>query len=255
MMMTILFIVTFLVIFRMTILSSNYMVRLVNKNDYYRKLYDSIKEEMLYYIPQSGFTDDIIDDTFTKEELSKVINKIIKNTYKGKVVDVDTSMFSERLNTKIDNYVIEMDFKIINKEELYQFTEEMAKIYVNKIKMSNYIDRFAPYINKLVNIINTLLIIFGILLLGSLLIYMIFFKFKKIGVVLFTNSMFLIILNVVINDRILVNNIFIYNSLVSDIIKAVVMNILSYMIILAIIYFVLGVVAILLTSKRKKMAK
>jgi len=250
--MIILLVVTGLFILKSTVLSKNYVINLIKNNEYYQVIYDNIKDEMLYYIPQSGFSNDIIDDTFTLDEVTKDVNNVIKNVYSGKKSQIDSSIFEERLNTKIDNYVVDNNFVITNKDELFKFTDEMAKIYVNKITISGYANKIASYVIKIIKIINVIFIISILLLIAILLFNLKFFKFRQMGSVLFNNTLLLIILNIWIKNVIPINNIFIYNDIISMIIKDIVLGILSYMIILGIIYLILGIILVLITNREKK---
>lgn len=246
------FSLTLLLLLNNTGLKANYIIKIFDKNNYYEVLHEDIKTEMLYYTVQSGFSDDIIDDTFTIDEVATDVNKVIKNAYKGKDTEIDTKKFEERLDTKIDNYITEKNFKIANKEELYQFTIEMAKIYVNKIKMSSYISQIGKLITKINKIIDKTLIYLTVLLVISLIINLIFFKLKKIGVILFANSLLLIVIRIAITSLIPIKNIFIYNDLVSGVVKNIINNGLHYVMILAIIYFVIGVIVIVINNEKMK---
>ena len=134
-----LFLLTMSVILSSTVLRSDYVIGRMNSDKYYDILNDSIKEEMLYYTGQSGFNDDILDDTYTIDEIKRSTNDYVRNFYNGKKTTIDSSKFEERLNKKIDDYVEVKNFKIVNKDELTKFTSEMAKIYRKRIKI---IDNF-----------------------------------------------------------------------------------------------------------------
>ena len=246
-----LFSFTLLLLMKMTVFNFKYTIKILDKNDYYQVLYDSIKEEMQYYTLQSGFGDDIIDDTFTKEEVIVSINDVIKKVYSGDKIEINTTKFEERLNKKIDDYVLEKDFKIVNKDELHQFTTEMSKVYVKKITMNGYISKINRYINKISNLVSKVTILVSILLLLCLGFYIIVFKFKKLGIALFANTLLLITLNIWFKWVIPVNSIFIYNNFISSIIKSIINNILIYIIVIAGCYFILGMMTIMLKEKKK----
>ena len=243
---------TLLILLKMMVLNSQYVIKILDKSDYYQVLYDNVREEMSYYTLQSGFKDDIIDDTFTKEEVKETIHKVIKNTYNGVKTEIDVTKFSERMNTKIDNYVISNNFKIVNKDELYQFTTEMSKVYVKKLTMNGYFTKIGKYINKINKLVNKIIIGIILMLLLCLGVNIKTFKFKGFSVVLFTNSFLLIVFNVWFKRVIPIKNIFIYNKLVSSIIKDIINNILAYIVIIVVIYFLLGIIFAVLKMKKKK---
>ena len=243
---------TLLMLLKMTVLNSKYTIKILDKNDYYQVLYDNVKEEMSYYTLQSGFGDDIIDDTFTKDEIKDSVKKVIEDTYHGVKTEIDVTKFEERMNTKIDNFVLENNFKIINKDELYQFTTEMSKVYVKKLTMNGYFTKFGKYINKIIKLVDKIIMGVILLLLLCLGINVKVFKLKNFGVVLFTNSFLLMVLNVWIKKAIPINNIFIYNDLVSSILKNIISNILDYIVLVAVIYFALEITFIVVKTKKKK---
>ena len=87
-----LFIVTSLLIAKFTVFDVNYIKNSLEKNNYYKELYDEIITEMSYYTNQSGFEDSILDNTFTLGEVKYETNKFIENTYKGKSLSIDTTI-------------------------------------------------------------------------------------------------------------------------------------------------------------------
>ena len=138
-----------LILTKVTVLRPNYIIKVMDKTNYYQLLFDDIKTEMSYYTNQSGFNDDILDDTFTLNEIKVSLKTYINNIYSGKKTVIDTSNFETKLNNKIDNYLESENFTIANRKELDDFVKEMAKIYEKKIIVTNYLTKFSPLINKL----------------------------------------------------------------------------------------------------------
>ena len=69
-----LFIITTLIVSKFTVLNNNYIKNNLEKNGYYKDLYDEIITEMSYYTNQSGFEDSILDNIFTMGELKYETN-------------------------------------------------------------------------------------------------------------------------------------------------------------------------------------
>ena len=235
-----LFLLTLLLVLNFTILKSDYVIKKMNKSNYYSILEESIKTEMLYYTGQSGFNDDILDGTFTTDEIKEESISYVKNLYNGKKTVIDTSKFEERLNKKIDDYLEVKNFEIINKEEINKFTTEMAKIYSKRIKIIDKLDNLAVKFNKIIDMSNKALIILTISLFIVFMIHMILLKKIKIGIVLYTTSLLIIVLNIYIRWRIDLYHLHIYNELLSNIIIDNIGSILKITILIAILYFVLA---------------
>ena len=108
-----LFIITTLIVSKFTVLNNNYIKNNLEKNGYYKDLYDEIITEMSYYTNQSGFEDSILDNIFTMGELKYETNKFIENTYKGKSLTIDDSKLRERLTNNINEYIKNSGFKIV----------------------------------------------------------------------------------------------------------------------------------------------
>ena len=69
------FILLFLL--KVTVLSPNYVIKKFEKNNYYTELNKDIKNEMSYYIGQSGFEEEILDNLYT----SSLVNPSSVNRY------------------------------------------------------------------------------------------------------------------------------------------------------------------------------
>lgn len=230
-----------LALIKTTILKPNYIIKSMDKINYYQKLHDNIKKEMSYYTNQSGFEDDILDNTFTLDEVKKDVTKYIKNIYLGKNTNIDTSKFEERLNKKIDDFIEEENFTITNRKELEDFVKEMAKIYKSKITITTYLAKVSSLINKLNKIINIVLITDLVLLILLFYINKKVLKQDNNPLVLLINSFLLIAIYLYIHGNISIKYLFIYNELLSTLLVFTITNILNYCIYIAIIFIILAI--------------
>ena len=230
-----------LILLKITVFKPSYVINRLDKMDYYHALETDIKTEMSYYTNQSGFEDDILDDTFTIDELREMMNTYINNLYHGKKTTVDASKFKKRLNSKIDDYLYSKDFKVTNRDDIDKFVSEMVKIYKSEIKIIDYFESLSPDLIKLIDYANKVLIILAITFVILLLIGIFAFKINNLNVILFTNSFLLISVVIFIKSKIAVNNLFVYSELLSKIIIDITNNLLKYTIIIAIICFILGI--------------
>ena len=249
----ILFILGIFILFKFTVLNKKYIINILDKTNYYEKMYESIKTEMSYYTNQSGFEDNILDDTFTIKEVTTNINTYITNFYNGKKTKIDSSDFETKLNKKIDLVLEDKNFTIANRSEIDKFIEEMGKIYKSKIKIINGIDNYASKFHKIINYSNKIIILLSITLILLYFINDIVFKRKNISIILYTTVFLTIAINIYIRSRIDIKYIFIYNELLSMIIIKIINNLLKYSLYAATIYFIIGLINdIFLTNKRRK---
>ena len=244
-----LFLIIGLFITKYTIMRPNYIINRLNKMNYYAELEKDIKTEMSYYTNQSGFEDDILDDTFTIDELKKETITYIKNIYNGKETKIDSSTFEEKLNNKINAFLENENFKIDNRSEIDKFVTEMAKIYVKRIKVISYLEKLnkiLPKLNKYMNKAITLSIISFVVLLT---IKLIINKFKHLNTVLYTNSFLIISSIIYVKNKVSISNIFIYNKLFSKVVLSVVNNIINNLIIIAILLIIIALISSIFKPK------
>ena len=102
---------------KFTILNENYLIKQLEKNNYYNNLYTSINEEMSYYIIQSGLEEEVLENIYTKEMVTNSVNNLIKNFYTGKKLTIDTTLLKENLNNNITNYLSKNNIVITDKND------------------------------------------------------------------------------------------------------------------------------------------
>ena len=70
-----------LLVFKTTIFNENYVLNKLEETNYYELLHNRIKENMSYYIVQSGLRKDVLDDIFTKDDVKISFNSMVKSLY------------------------------------------------------------------------------------------------------------------------------------------------------------------------------
>lgn len=251
----ILFLLGTFILVNNTILNKKYIIKTMDKIDYYEKIFDSIKVEMSYYTGQSGFEDNILDDTFTVDDVKTNINTYITNFYNGKKTEIDTTSFEEKLNKKIDNVLTDKNFTIANRKDIDKFVSEMSKIYKTKIKIINRLDNYANKLNKVIDYSKKITTILTILLILLYLTNVIIFKRSNISTILYTVAFLIIASNIYIRSRIDIKHLLIYNDSLTSLVKAIINNLLNYSIYAIIIYFILGIIINIIFTKNKEKIK
>ena len=242
--------ITSLLVLKLTVFKESYIKRELNKNNYYEELKDEIQTEMSYYTNQSGFEDEILENTFTLGEVKYETNKFIENTYKGKSRNIDTSKLEERLNNNIQEYIKKNNFEKVDKKEIKDFTNAMKEVYQEEIKLMGYAEKIAPSLSKLINILNNAFVVLIVLFVLLILVNNILLKNHEVGVIFYTSSFLLIFTTIFIKNNIDIKNIFIYSKLFSNVIKSIINNLFNITTIIIVVYLILGLLSSLLRRTR-----
>lgn len=249
-------ILSLITLLKYTVMNEEYLLKQLEKNNYYEKLHKSIKQEMSYYIIQSGLTDEVLNDIYSEEMIETEVKNIIINYYNNKELKVDTQKVSDNLNKNIQNYLLKNNIVADDQEALDRFVEEMVKIYDQEIKISNAIEKTQDKFIQLDNLIDKLFIILIITIPLLGIILHIFYKRIIFTIPTISTSILLFLGTYLFFHRIDVKNILFWNENVSEIIKSVLWSIKDYITKEAIILLIIGVIAFVLgyylTNKNKK---
>ena len=244
------FILMFMIINK-TILDKNYVIDKMEKTDFYNLLHKSIKTEMSYYTEQSGFEDDILDDTFTIEEIKTASNSFVDSIYDGTKIEIDSTNFQKRLNGKIDDYIEKSNFKIINEEEINKFVEKLSEIYTEKIQVNSVTNSIGSTIKTAIDKSNTILIVSVVSLIVLMIINMFLFKRTEWGVLFLFVSFIFITINIYINNVIDLKHLFVYNQVITNVVKLIIDEILCLIVKTSIISLVIGLILSVLKREKK----
>lgn len=239
-----------------TLMNENYILKQLEKNNYYEKLHKSIKQEMSYYIVQSGLSKEVLDNIYTKEMIKDEVNNLIINFYNNKELKINTEEVSNNLNKNIQAYLLKNNIVADDQEALNRFVDEMIKIYKNEIIITDHISSFQNTFIKLDDFINILFnaLVIMIPVLGILL--HLFYKRIIFTIPSISTSVLLFLGNYSFFNRVDVKNILFWNENISEIIKNILWSIKDLinkeaiiLIICGIITFILGYI---LTNKNVK---
>lgn len=238
-----------------TVMNESFILNQLEKNNYYEKIHKSIKEEMSYYIIQSGLSEEVLDNIYSEKMIKKEINKLIINFYNNKELKVNTKEVSNNLNNNIQNYLLKNNIIAEDQEALNRFTEEMVKIYEQELKITNFISNIQNIFIKLDNLINLIFIILIISIPVIIILLHIFYKRIIFTIPTISTSILLMLGNYSFFQRIDVKNILFWNENISEIIKSIIWSIKDFINTEAIILIVIGIIAFILgyilTNKNK----
>lgn len=253
------FLLSGLLIFSNTILNKQYMIGLLEKNNYYEKVYYSIEDGFKNYIMQSGLDESILDNLYEKEKVTEDINMVVSAIYDGTSINVDVSSIVKKLDNRI-NYILEQNNRVPEKqerEEIKIFEDAIATTYVDEITYS------AESIKEISNVLTKIQLLLPnikIALIGLIVVLLAFIivisrsilkTINTIGIMLLTVGVIDIAIKLLIKDR--VHNILILNSAFSMNVIDLINSILNSFFKLGIISVSIGAVLIIISSfiKRK----
>lgn len=236
---------------RFTLLNSDYVKNEFEKNNYYKKLTTEIKTEMSYYTNQSGFTDDVLDNVFTENDVQYDFNRYINSLYTGEQFVIDTQKIEDNLNKNIEAQLKDSHFKV-NTDEIKKFVKQMTTVYENEIKLMGYIDSVKNLMFKVISMCDKVLFSLVVGLVLSIFIYLKLFKTKDLSVMFYTPSMLLFFFVLYFKNSIDINNISIYSELISHIIKELLNNYLNIICLTSCSLLVLGLIIDILRKERRR---
>lgn len=236
-----------LLLARFTFGSKSYILNVLERDHYYEKIHDEIKEEMNLHLLSSGFTDEIIKDIYTKEEVVSDIQEFIDNTYNGKLTTIDTSLILERLNANIDTFFKQNNLLTVNKTELSEFVDGLVNIYPDEITLYGFTDSVIPKIPKINKIINLGIIVISIslILLGFILVKI---KYRYFSANIIASGFIILFIRLFIFEKIDVSELLIITEEFSVELRNVLVTIQSLSLILGILLIVMGIILTIVKS-------
>lgn len=241
-------------ILKFTISNKNYLYHLVKSNNYYQTIYDEINDEMESYLMSTGFTNDILNNLYTKNEVINDINTFIENTYNGKVTNLEKNNIKEKLDKNIEDYLAKSNLNVLNKNELVLFEDEIVNIYHNEVTLYKMADIFIPKYHKLNKMVNIILLILG----ATTIVFIIILKKIKmysLGAILLGTGMIMLFIQMAIYDRIDMDNILVITENFSQLLRIILKHISKMMSFIGIILCLFGVFKIFTFSLQRKSRK
>ncbi len=246
--LTILLVILFLLgIMKTTVLNENYVIKIFEKNNYYKLISDKIKENMEDYMRSSGLDKEILDNLFTEEDVKNDVKKYLDKIYKDEKIEFNDSILKEKLSKNIEELLAKQNLVITDKNAIDSFVSEMVKIYQNETNLYNLVDDYIEPFQKVINISNIAFI--GILIISILLlILVILMKIHCLGTVTLASGLMLIFVRFVIYEKIDFKNLLIISDEFSKILNKILTNIANLIAIYAGIFIVLGLILALAES-------
>ena len=234
-----------------TVLNKNYIIQKMEETNFYSETYKLVQSNFEKYIEQSGFEENILENICTEEKVKQDINLMISNIYEGANKTIDITEISDNLNANIDKLNIR-DSK--NQKAIEQFVEHICQEYTDTLvhtKYENDINKFykeivikKDKIEKIV-IIAMVIDVIVILIVNNKNIEK---DFQSIGIAIFSSSAFELIACRIINLRVSIKGIKIFNDAFSDMIVAIIQNVISKVFSFGIATLMIAIILIIINA-------
>ena len=240
-------ILVLLLLFKLTIGSKSYLINVLEKDNYYEKIDNEIKEEMGLHILSSGFTDKIIANIYTKEDVEHDIKLFISNSYIGKVTTIDTSEILNKVNSNIDNFFKENNLLTVNKGELKEFTDGLVKIYSDEITLYGFTNSIIPKIPRLIKIIDIGIIVIGISLIVTSIILLII-KYMYFSATIMASGFIILFIRMFIFEKVDVDELLVITENFSNELRNVLVSLNDLSLIIGLSLITIGILLAIVKS-------
>lgn len=239
-------------IFSKTILNQSYILSQLEEEKYYENVYYQIQNSFEGYIGPSGLEETILNGIYSKDKVKQDIINVVNYIYTGKNYEINTEEIQVNLSNNINESLLNYNLSEEEKKSIVQFEEEIINEYKKQITHSQYFDKLANYIPKIIE--NVLIIKIEMGVIGFLIIGILFFINKKnfvkfmitIIISVLGSSLFLLFAKFWTTSKIEISNITILSDSFSKVISNILREILCkwnlYGIILSIVSIILLII-------------
>lgn len=249
---------TLIAIFSQTILKEKYILKMLEKNDYYTKTYNEIMETFKDNTIQSGLEEKSLEGLISQEKVKNDVNALIKYMYTGTTLEIDTEPIKEHLRENIDE-IIKQNNKKLNKDEqiaIDKYINTISQIYKDGIMyFGQYVKPISEALIKIQNIINKIkLVIYGVSIILIILLIVINKKesLKYISIGSMATGIVLIIPKIIESSTMQIQNILLFNATFSNTLISIAENIILYLLIAGIAWCILGLILSIISYKKEK---
>lgn len=245
-------------ILHLNVLSKNAILKNLNSIYYYDKLYAHINSEFENYIQQSGLSEDVITDLFTKDDLIADTNAIIKDIYAGNKITIDDSKIKNSLREKIDASLEGRISTSATTKAINQFIEKISSAYKESLVPSeeifNEISKIIAKTNDLLPKAQLILLVLVIILLSFIIIFNLKnlkSVFNYLGITSLAIGFIFIFIKIFVNFNLTISNLQIFNIAISSLISSIIYSTLDTIFTLGIVTCVVGLLFTILAHLKK----
>ena len=240
-----------ILILKSTVYNKEYIKNKFEKYNYYENVDKEIKEEMKHNIVPTQLPETVLDNIYTQEDLKNTIDNIIDKVYTNEKFKVDTTKISENLKNNINKYVSENNINVDNQESINKIINQMTDIYKNKITQSSIYEKAQRIVLKTSKYLELGIIFLFILIPILIIITYILRREYNISLSLLIASIMDIAFTIFFKSNININNIYIWDNTISDILHDIVNDIIKISDKTTIVFIVIALLLIILKREKK----
>ena len=250
-----------IIIFSQTIFKQDFTIKMLEKENYYTKLYAQIIEKFKDNTIQSGLDDEVLNGIITEEQVEEDIKSLIAGIYNKSEYTINTEKVKERLNENIKK-VIEKNKKDISNQEQQAidiYVTTIGDIYSREIAYAqNYIPKVQEVFSKTQNIMQKvgvlLYISFGVIF-ALIIIINKKESIKYLSITAMSTGILLIIPTIMEKNIINTQNILLFNQTFSKVVVNIVETIMLKFLIFGIVFLVIGIALNVVSSRKFNITK
>ncbi len=243
-----------------TLLNKQYVLRQLEKNDYYGRIQTDLKNGFEEYQYQSGFPEEIFANLFTNELVKEDINTMVDYLYDGSELTNHTEFVKDQINQNMNQYFTENNIKVSAQEQknIEEYQRLIVSVYEDKVNiLPNHIDKIAhiiPKIQKIIGIAEKVMI--AVLVVMVIVILSTNWRNMTDGVCtiatgLLSAGILLELIRWVVSKNIDIKNVVLFSQSLSDLAREIVSEILLKFTSFGLMFIVIGLVGIVIGSYGK----
>ena len=204
----------------------NYILSVMKENNYYEQINDEIKEEMELALLSTGFTEEILENIYDKEEVVNDLNTFIDNLYKGKKTVLEKENIYQKIKENILDYTKKTNLEVTNQKDVEVFIKDLVGIYENEICHYNFLDSLSVILPKIIKMTNSTVLIISILLIINIVLVIII-KVWNFGASLMASGLMVLFIQIFIFEKIDADSLLIITEKFSLILQKILRNLQS----------------------------
>ena len=235
-----------LTIFLQKLFKQDFTIKMLEKENYYSKLYAQIIEKFKDNTIQSGLDDEVLNGIITEQQVEEDIKSLIAGIYNKSKYTINTEKVKEKLEENIKKVIEENSKKISNQEQqaIDIYVTTIGNIYSREISFAqNYIPKVQEVFSKIQNTIHKIALPLYISL-GIIFVLIIFINKKEsikyISITAMSTGILLIIPVIMEKNAINTHNILLFNQTFSNVVVNIVETIMLYFQNIGIIMCIIG---------------
>lgn len=247
-----------LLIISNTILNKKYILKVLDTNNYYERIYNNIISSFESNLIPSGIEEEIISKLINQEIVTKDIHNIINHVYNHEELIINTNNIRINFNNEVNN-ILETNNRIASIEEqdnIKTLENALADIYEDElIYIKEVITPISQYYSMINNLVKASEIILLLIILNLIAIHKFIIKeaSKNLSRVLLSVGLINTIIYLAIHNKF--NHVLLINKVFSDCLKAIIANMLNYILISGIILMIISLGIMLINIKKNKETK